>query len=36
MIPQTVGSLENDKVVFEVKADDLDNKTSYVLFYVRK
>ena len=26
----------NDKVVFEIKADDLNNKTSYVLFYVRK
>ena len=26
----------NDKVVFEIKADDLSNKTSYVLFYVRK
>ena len=26
----------NDKVVFEIKADDLDNKTSYMLFYVRK
>ena len=25
----------NDKVVFEIKADDLKNKT-YVLFYVRK
>ena len=26
----------NDKVVFEIKADDLSNKTSYVLFYVKK
>ena len=26
----------NDKVVFEIKAGDVNNKTSYVLFYVRK
>ena len=26
----------NDKVVFEIKVDDLNNKTSYVFFYARK
>ena len=26
----------NDKVVFEIKVDDLNNKTSYVLFSVKK
>ena len=25
----------NDRIVFKIKADDLDNKTPYVLFYVR-